>query len=216
MTGNSTLPGQGSIGKSSTYGLNLYAATGSSYDFALFNASGGSVLLIPTGTSNVVLGGILTVSNSTASTSTTTGALVVTGGLGVGGAVFVGGGAEITGASNVAGRLRVTSGGFASYGSLTLSASYAGMGGGFQISYDSPTTRVFYGDGSGFDLRFSTRASSTTTDRLTLSDSGNLTMYAGAVLQIGATYAAGAPTATGYLTIKDATGTSYKIPAVAV
>lgn len=213
---NSTLPGQGSIGKSATYGLNIYAATGSTYDLVIFTAAGTSLLLNPTGTANLIAGGALNVTSTTASTSTGTGALVVAGGLGVAGAAFIGGGAEITGASNIAGRLRVTSGGFASYGSLTLGAAYAGMGGGFQVSYESPTTRVFYGDGSGFDLRFCTRASSTTTDRLILSDSGNITMYAGSVLQIGATYAAGAPTATGYLTIKDATGTSYKIPAVAV
>ncbi len=35
-------------------------------------------------------------------------------------------------------------------------------------------------------------------------------------LQVGNTYTAGAPTATGYIVIKDSTGTSYKIPAVAL
>lgn len=34
-------------------------------------------------------------------------------------------------------------------------------------------------------------------------------------LQLGNEYQAGAPTATGYVTLKDSTGTSYKIPAVA-
>jgi hypothetical protein len=35
-------------------------------------------------------------------------------------------------------------------------------------------------------------------------------------LQVGNAYVAGAPTATGYIVIKDSTGTSYKIPAQAL
>jgi hypothetical protein len=35
-------------------------------------------------------------------------------------------------------------------------------------------------------------------------------------LKLGNAYTAGAPTATGYIVIKDSTGTSYKIPAVAL
>ena len=81
-----------------------------------------------------------------------------------------------TGTSEFGGLVRVTAGGFRAYGSMTLGATYAAMGGGFQTSYDSPTTRIFYGDGTGFDLRFATRASSTTTDRFTFSDTGKLTI----------------------------------------
>ena len=81
-----------------------------------------------------------------------------------------------TGTSEFGGLVRITAGGFRAYGSMTLGATYAGMGGGFQTSYDSPTTRIFYGDGTGFDLRFATRASSTTTDRFTFSDTGKLTI----------------------------------------
>jgi len=43
-----------------------------------------------------------------------------------------------------------------------------------------------------------------------------LTVASGKDLQLGNAYVAGAPTATGYITIKDSTGTAYKIPAVAV
>ena len=41
-------------------------------------------------------------------------------------------------------------------------------------------------------------------------------MTSGAALKLGNAYVAGAPTATGYIVIKDSTGTSYKIPAVAL
>lgn len=88
----------------------------------------------------------------------------------VGGTLTVNG----AGTSEFGGLVRITAGGFRSYGSMTLGATYAGMGGGFQTSYDSPTTRIFYGDGTGFDLRFSTRAASTTTDRITFMDTGTV------------------------------------------
>lgn len=137
----------------------------------------------------------VTLASTTSSSSTSTGALIVSGGLGLGGQLTGGGGAQIAGTPNMP----------------------AAWTGGYGIGFDGALVnrRIFFGDGSGYDLRFSTRAASATTDRLILADSGNITMYAGATLQIGATYAAGAPTATGYLTIKDSTGTSYKIPAVA-
>jgi hypothetical protein len=51
-------------------------------------------------------------------------------------------------------------------------------------------------------------------DRLTIDTSGNTTIAG--TLQVGNAYVAGAPTATGYIVIKDSTGTSYKIPAQAL
>jgi hypothetical protein len=48
-------------------------------------------------------GGTINLSNSTASTSTTTGSLVVTGGVGIGGATYIGGGLSVTG--NITGTL---------------------------------------------------------------------------------------------------------------
>lgn len=44
----------------------------------------------------------------------------------------------------------------------------------------------------------------------------DLQVTSGKGLKLGNAYVAGAPTATGYVIIKDSTGTSYKIPAVAV
>ena len=74
---NSSLPGAGSLGISSTYGLNFYASTGSSYDFSVFSAAGQSVLLVPTGTRNVSFSGTLTtVGNITSGAAITTSAPV--------------------------------------------------------------------------------------------------------------------------------------------
>ena len=46
--------------------------------------------------------------------------------------------------------------------------------------------------------------------------SNGLAMASGKDIYVGNAYVAGAPTATGYIVIKDSTGTSYKIPAVAL
>jgi hypothetical protein len=47
-------------------------------------------------------------------------------------------------------------------------------------------------------------------------NANDLYIASGKGLRLGNAYVAGAPTATGYVVIKDSTGTSYKIPAVAV
>jgi hypothetical protein len=44
----------------------------------------------------------------------------------------------------------------------------------------------------------------------------DITVASGKALKLGNAYVAGAPTATGYVVIKDSTGTSYKIPAQAL
>jgi hypothetical protein len=62
---------------------------------------------------------------------------------------------------------------------------------------------------------FVIRDDSLGSERVTIDASGNVTLLAG-VLQLGNAYVAGAPTATGYIVIKDSTGTSYKIPAQAL
>jgi hypothetical protein len=119
----------------------------------------------------------LKVLDTTASTSTSSGALVVgngtSGGLGVGGAIWAGGGASIA-------------------GTPTLPAAWTG---GYGIGLDGALTnrRIFFGDGSGYDIRFSTRISSTTTDRMTLTDTGNLTV-GGALTVSGTTTADGLAT----------------------
>ena len=63
-------------------------------------------------------------------------------------------------------------GGIKISGSATLGASAGTVGA--LLDYQYPTTRLFIGDGSGWDFRISTRASSVTTDRITFLDTGNI------------------------------------------
>jgi hypothetical protein len=129
----------------------------------------------------------LKVETTTASTSTSSGALVVSGGVGVAGAVFSGGYVHPGGDSNF--YIRGTnSGNGLIYGNI--------------VSADV---------GSTFRVR-NAAGSSTYLDV----DSSNVTISSGVGLKLGNAYVAGAPTATGYIVIKDSTGTSYKIPAVAL
>jgi hypothetical protein len=58
---------------------------GSTYDLSLASSTGTTILGVPTGTNNVLIPA------TTASTTTSTGALVVSGGVGVGGAINAGG-----------------------------------------------------------------------------------------------------------------------------
>ena len=46
------------------------------------------------------------------------------------------------------------------------------------ISYENPITRYYIGDGTGYSWAFSKRSASVTTDLLTVTDSGNLTVVA--------------------------------------
>jgi len=88
---NASLPGTGSMGINATYGLNLYASTGSSYDLMVFSAAGTGLFSNATGTSNLKAWGDLNISGTTDSTDKDTGALVVEGGLGVEKAIVTGG-----------------------------------------------------------------------------------------------------------------------------
>ena len=81
----------------------------------------------------------------------------------IGGKIGVGQGAP-TQLLDVAGGLRVN-------GGATLGASTAA---GIIFDYVYPTVRMFIGDGTGYDFRFSRRASSTTTDLITILDTGRL------------------------------------------
>jgi hypothetical protein len=62
------------------------------------------------------------------------------------------------------------SGGITVVGAATLSAAQ----GPLLFSFESPVSRIYMGDGTGYSLAFSKRGSSTTTDLMTLTDSGNL------------------------------------------
>lgn len=82
LFGASTSYANGSAYTNAINGLTIGLATGSTNDLYIGTPTSGlSVLRVPTGTRNVEFGA------TTASTSTTTGALVVGGGIGVGGAI---------------------------------------------------------------------------------------------------------------------------------
>jgi hypothetical protein len=82
-------PGAGRFLYSATAGSMLCGQGGSTYDLSLASSTGTTILGVPTGTNNVLIPA------TTASTTTSTGALVVgngtSGGLGVGGAINAGG-----------------------------------------------------------------------------------------------------------------------------
>jgi hypothetical protein len=69
------------------------------------------------------------------------------------------------------GQKLAVNGGIQTNGTATLGV---GFGGGAVLSYESPVTRMYFGDGTGYSFAFSKRTSSTTTDLMTLTDSGNL------------------------------------------
>jgi hypothetical protein len=123
--------------------------------------------------SNATVGGTLTVNSTDDASNKDTGSLVLEGGLGVEKNIVSGLGLSVRGA-------------------VTLPTAWTGAYGlGFE--YGSAISRVFFGDGTGYTLKFVSRASSTTTDRMTLTDSGNLTV-GGALTVSGTTTADGLAT----------------------
>jgi hypothetical protein len=63
-------------------------------------------------------------------------------------------------------------GGLGILNSATLPVSIGNM----TLSYESPVNRIYMGDGTGYSFALSKRASSTTTDLVTLTDGGNLSI----------------------------------------
>jgi hypothetical protein len=105
---------------------------------------------------NATVGGTLTVSSTDDASNKDTGSLVLEGGLGVEKNIISGLGLSVRGA-------------------VTLPTAWTGAYGlGFE--YGSAISRIFFGDGTGYSLKFVSRASSTTTDRMTLTDSGVLSV----------------------------------------
>ena len=137
----------------------------------------------------------LKVLDTTASTTTSSGALVVSGGVGVAGAGFFGG--NIVAAGNVVC-------GSATNQAVSIAGGTANDGGNV----------IVYGSTHASDPNTGRIRVGTTT--ITSWDSNDFTIASGKGLKVGNAYVAGAPTATGYIVIKDSTGTSYKIPAVAL
>jgi hypothetical protein len=92
---SSSSAGTATIDSGGNYGLVLRGSTGAIADLALTQDGGSIFLRNEVGTNNVILPGIVKATGTTASTTTSSGALVVgngtSGGLGVGGAANIGG-----------------------------------------------------------------------------------------------------------------------------
>jgi hypothetical protein len=102
--------------------------------------------------------GVWYISTTIDSTTKSDGALVVSGGVGV--------------EKNI-----IAGSGIAARGTLTLPAAWTGAYGiGLEHNNATATSRIFYGDGTGYALKFASRSASATTDRMTLTDTGNLTV----------------------------------------
>jgi len=147
----------------------------------------------------------LTLYGTTASTSTSSGALVVSGGVGVAKGLYVG--EEITAANgtSTAPSIRfssATTSGFSRVNTNSIGIVNNGIASGYLDGIS----------GSG-GLYI---AASGTNQGITLAANGTGTVVISGAFQVGNAYVAGAPTATGYIVIKDSTGTSYKIPAQAL
>jgi hypothetical protein len=171
------------------------------------------------------------ISGTTASTSTSSGALVVgNGGVGVAGAIFAAGDITSTGSgaqeivcesttgANYAGVISKNNSGntfnLYSLGSTYGGTVFGGVSGSNQavlegsasissicISHANPTGKIIIAPNR--------------TNALMVENS-LVTVASGVDLKLGNAYVAGAPTAAGYIVIKDSTGTSYKIPAQAL
>jgi hypothetical protein len=146
--------------------------------------------------------------SSTNSTGIASGALLVSGGVGVAGAVYAGGNIEATGGADftsvAASFARISTVATAPRLTLVRSGSTSN-----QRAFD-----IINNQDGLISMRFVNDDLSGSTLVATISYTGDFRISG--TLQVGNTYVGGAPTATGYIVIKDSTGNSYKIPAVAL
>jgi hypothetical protein len=190
-----------------TLALGLQTPTGTTSSFIHSNIALGFGT-VGTAALNINTSQQVQVLATTASNNTSSGALVVSGGVGVAGAIYAGGNIEASGGADF----------------TSVASSFARI---HTVSSAPRLTLVRSGSTSNrraFDIinnadglismRFVNDDLSGSTLAATISYTGDFRITG--TLQVGNTYASGAPTATGYIVIKDSTGTSYKIPAVAL
>ena len=219
-----TIVASGGTPPSTGYGVELQSngTNGYVYSYNRNTTSAMPLYLNHTG-GNLFLGNITSVANivgTTASTGTSSGALVVSGGVGVAGAIYGGGNLLVSGTGKI-GAVTAADSRFHVYESSAVDVGngvtieQAGTGDAVTAFLLTGVQRWSVGiDNSDSDkFKIGTGALGSA-DRLTIDTSGNTTIAG--TLQVGNAYVAGAPTATGYIVIKDSTGTSYKIPAVAL
>jgi hypothetical protein len=180
----------------------------STADFALTTGTSTDRLQISGST------GVITIPGTTASTSASSGALVVSGGVGVAGAIFAGAAVSSIQSSN-----SILAG-------ASLENSSTGNAAAVRLSMTAGTrTGEINTYGSGHATLAGRIRVATSNGQIDFIPSGvfamsidanDVAIQSGIGLKLGNAYVAGAPTATGYIVIKDSTGTSYKIPAVAL
>lgn len=175
-----------------------------------------------------------TISSTVASTSAATGALVVAGGVGIGGDVYLAGDGANQGSKLIGSPygilVRHRGYGYSPSTYTAVQVSQAAHGVGFGVDPLSITGGQFTGDST--DVFFTRNAvigcpNSGATDwvwalkiaggntskgspTLTIDDA-SVTITSGFPLQLGNAYVATPPTCTGYVTLKDSTGTTYKV-----
>jgi len=130
---------------------------------------------------------VLTVTNTTNSSSTTTGAIVTAGGLGVAENVNIGG--NLTVGYSATFNDIIWLNGHTALGTDVYQTIFAGFPG-------NSIGRCFIGNGSGYQFTFAKRASSVTTDVVSITDSGAISAASGLGL-FGTSALTSKPTVTG-------------------
>jgi hypothetical protein len=200
---SSSSAGTATIDSGGNYGLVLRGSTGAIADLTLTQDGGSIFLRNEVGTNNVVLPGIVKATGTTASTSTSTGALVVgngtSGGLGVGGMISVNGGVGV-------GRYSAVSG-----GSARVDINGTGVSGFPQLMVSDTTGRQWEFRGvnasGSFVLDFWNGAGSRTNNLLTISAGGNLGVLGNLTVSGGTTTLTG----TAYLDLDEASNRRWRV-----
>jgi fibronectin-binding autotransporter adhesin len=133
-------------------------------------------------------------------------------------ALFAGGAGYTATDPLTAGALSVTTGAFSGVvnanagvqigGAATLGTTATAL-----LSFESPVTRIYTGDGTGYSTRFSQRVGSVTTDLVTITDTGNVTiaglLTASANINVGGGHVAVSGGANPYLSLDDGTAPGF-------
>jgi len=185
----------GAAGVTNAYGIDISAQSGaSSTNVGLRNA--GTTLL----------------TNSTASTSTSSGALVVSGGVGVAGAIYAGGYASTASHARIGASGSVVALSAANNVDSGLPAAWNGNY-GLGVYYSAASTNtILIGDGSAGTTIFATRTGSANTSRITIDNTNGNTTFAGAI-SIGNTVNTVSPTSPNRTITMVIGGTTYYLAA---
>jgi hypothetical protein len=149
---------------------------------------------------------------TTASTSTSSGALVVSGGVGVAGAIYAGGYASTASHARIGASGSVVALSAANNVDSGLPAAWNGNY-GLGVYYSAASTNtILIGDGSAGTTIFATRTSSANTSRITIDNTNGNTTFAGAVA-IGNTVNTVSPTSPNRTITMVIGGTTYYLAA---